>query len=179
MIEPHAELSEILKQSRKSAGRFRITPSRHFVLELDKTTEGWRGVYLGKLLSPVRILARAVDPLPHREWQLGETYPLAHAFGNEFSVLWRDERLIAQKSKGGEIRFVPRLDTITDPSKRDALSQIQSAIKSAVTKGHRTSKIVVTSEGHVIYVWRNQALFLGNAPEGGEGFIFEDWANGS
>ncbi len=177
LIEPHAELSEILKQSRKSAGRFRITPSRQFVLELDKTSDGWRGIYLGKLLSPIRILQQAVDALPKRDWQLGEIYPLAHAFGTEFSVLFRDQRLIARKAKGGEIRFVSNLDAIADASKRAALSRVQSAIKSAAAKGHRISKIVVTGDGHVIYVWRNQALFLGDAPEGGEGFHFEDLTN--
>ena len=52
-IEPHPELLAVLKNSRKEAGRFRVTPSRRFVLELDKTDAGWRGVYLGRLSSPV------------------------------------------------------------------------------------------------------------------------------
>src|SRR6202044_2753522 len=55
-IEPHPELHALLKHSRKKAGRFRVTPARRFVLELEKVEAGWRGVYLGKLSSPVVVL---------------------------------------------------------------------------------------------------------------------------
>jgi hypothetical protein len=173
LIEPHPELFEILKKSLKSAGRFRITPSRRFVLELEKTNEGWRGIYLGKLTFPVRLLEDPVEAAPNRDWQAGDAYPLAHAFGRIFSVLQRDPRLIAQKAKG-RIRFVPELDDIQDAEKRLALSRIQSVLKSAYTKGHRVSKIAVTEGGHVVYVFQNKAFFVGYSPEGKEGFLFEN-----
>ena len=35
------------------------------------------------------------------------------------------------------------------------------------------SKIVVTPEGHVVCLFQNQAFFVGNAPEGPEGFLIE------
>ena len=173
LIEPHLELFEVLKKSLKSAGRFRITPSRRFVVELEKTSDGWRGIYLGKLSAAVRPLEDAAEVAPDRDWKAGDPYPLSHAFGKTFSVLQRDQRLIAQKAKGN-IRFVPRLIDIPDVVKRDALSRIQSVLKSAYTKGHRISKISVTGNGHVVYVFQNQAFFVGHAPEGEEGFRFEN-----
>ena len=41
-------------------------------------------------------------------------------------------------------------------------------------RGHRISKITVTGEGHIVYVFENQAYFVGNAPEGADGFLFEE-----
>jgi superfamily II DNA or RNA helicase len=173
LIEPHPELFQVLKKSLKSAGRFRITPARRFVLELEKTGEAWRGIYLGKLSASVSPLEDPVEAHPDRDWQAGDSYPLAHAFGRTFSVLQRDPRLIALKAKG-RIRFVPSLDAIPDVAKRTALSRIQSVLKSAYAKGHRISKIAVTWNGHVVYVFQNQAFFVGYAPEGEEGFLFEN-----
>jgi len=172
LIEPHPELFEVLKESRKKAGRFRITPTRHFVIELDKTSDGWRGVYLGRLSSPVNLVTNAEETQSNRNWLPGDAYPLTRVSGKTFSVLQRDSRLIAIKDKG-RTRFVQPLDKIAEPFKRDALAHIQSFLKSMHTKGHRVSKISVTKEGHVVYVFQNQAFFVGSAPEGSEGFDFE------
>lgn len=171
-IEPHPELLAVLKNSRKGAGRFRITPLRRFVIELDKTDDGWRGVYLGRLSSPVTVAQFSIEELGKGDWKPGDTYPLACVTGKTFSVLQRDQRLIALKTKG-QVRFVPPLIEVSNPTSRDLLSRIQSFLRSVFAKGHRISKITVTKEGHVVYVWENQAYFVGPAPEGPEGFVFE------
>jgi superfamily II DNA or RNA helicase len=171
-IEPHPELLAVLKNSRKEAGRFRVTPSRRFVLELDKTDAGWRGVYLGRLSSPVTVVQHSTNDLPERDWKPGDAYPLIRSTGKIVSVLQRDQRLLAMKTKG-QVRFVPPLPEISDGAKREALFRIQSFLRSAFSKGHRVNKVTVTREGHVVYVWENQAYFVGHAPEGPEGFNFE------
>jgi hypothetical protein len=51
--------------------------------------------------------------------------------------------------------------------------QVQAFLRGAYQKGHRISKITVTKEGHVVYIFDNQAIFAGIAPEGENGFIFE------
>lgn len=171
-IEPHDELAAVLKKSRKSAGRFRVTPSRRFVIELEKTNEGWRGLFLGQLTSPVTFVteARHMDA-PH-DWKPGDSYPLSRVLGKTFSVLQRDPRLIALKSPG-RVRFVLRGAQIEIPEKRDQLACIQSFLKAAYTKGHRINKITVTQEGHVVYVFHNQAVFIGHAIDTEHGFPFE------
>ncbi len=171
-IEPHGELPAVLKQSLKVAGRFRVTPSRWFVLELEKTEAGWRGVFLGRLTSPLRVVEHAEHDEPERSWKPGDAYPLTHAVGKTFSVLQRDPRLLATKSRG-EVRFVPPLHEIPDLSKREALSRIQTFLRAAYKKGHQISKVTVTKEGHVVYVWHNEAHFIGHAPEGPDGFRVE------
>ena len=171
-IEPHVELFEILKQSRKSAGRFRITPRRRFVVELDKTNDGWRGVYLGRLTVPITVVNGTATLEALQDLKPGDNYPLSRVAGKTFSILQRDPRLIAKKIRGG-VRFVQPVSQISEPSKRESLVNIQSFLKSAYTKGHRISKITVTKEGHVVYVFHNQAFFVGLAPEGACGFAFE------
>ena len=112
---------------------------------------------------------------PHvreRDWKPGDDYPLTRAAGKIVSVLQRDQRLLAMKTKG-QVRFVPALPEVSDTAKREALSRIQAFLRSAFSKGHRINKVTVTKEGHVVYVWQNQAYFVGHAPEGPEGFVFE------
>lgn len=171
-IEPHLELLDVLRKSRKAAGRFRVTPSRWFVLELDKTDAGWRGVYLGKLSSPVTVAEHFEEDVPKRDWKPGDAYPLTHAIGKTVSVLQRDPRSIATKQQG-RVRFVLPLDLMPDSIKREALTRIQAFLRSEFNKGHRINKVTVTKEGHVVYIWQNQADFVGHAPERAEGFIFE------
>jgi superfamily II DNA or RNA helicase len=172
LIEPHPELLAVLKHSLKTAGRFRVTPTRSYVLELDKTEKGWRGVYLGRLNGPVRVVEHSEEDLPAHDWQPGDAYPLTRATGKTFSVLQRDPRLLAIKAQG-RVRFVPPLHDTPDNGKRAALSGIQAYLRKAYGKGHCVSKVTVTKEGHVVYIWHNQAHFVGHAPEGAEGFIFE------
>jgi hypothetical protein len=178
LTEPHAELTTLLKGSRKAAGRFRITPVNHYVLELEKTDDNWRGVYLGTLTSPVREIQPEENQAPRQNWTPGEVYPLSLVSGKNFSVLQRDPRLIALKERG-QVRFVVRAEMVSDPGKRRALMQVQAFLSRAYQKGHRISKITVTKEGHVVYVFDNQAIFVGFAPEGADGFLFESNAESS
>ena len=177
LVQPNAELRAILSNSRKKGGRFRVTPANGYVIELEKTKEGWRGVYLGKLTNKLELAsaigAEAVHP---RHYNPGDPYPLSKVQGKTFSVLQRDKRLIASKAQG-TIRFVADAETLGDATKRDALKSVQRHLASAYARGHRISKITVTPEGHVVYVFKNEAYFVGNAPEGAKGFKFEEKVN--
>jgi hypothetical protein len=172
LIEPNAELVEILKGSRKSAGRFRITPVKSYVLELEKVEEDWRAVYLGRLISSIRSVQPEEKQHDDQSWQPGDIYPLARVIGETFSVLQRDSRLIARKDRG-QAHFVLPVDRISNPEKRRALINVQAFLGNAYQRGHRISKITVTKEGHVVYVFNNQAIFVGFAPEGAKGFLFQ------
>ena len=172
LIEPHPELATLLKGSVKTAGRFRITPAKRYVFELEKTGETWRGLYLGTLSAPVLSVQPDQDGFVDQKFQAGDAYPLARVSGKTFSVLQRDPRLIARKERG-QVRFVVPVDQVPEPTKREALAQLQAFLTSAYQKGHRISKITVTKEGHVVYVFGNQAVFAGLAPEGADGFTFE------
>jgi superfamily II DNA or RNA helicase len=173
LVQPNADLRAILANSRKKGGRFRVTPANGYVIELEKMKEGWRGVYLGKLANKLELAsASGAENVPPRHYNPGDPYPLGKVQGKTFSILQRDKRLIASKTQG-TIRFVVDAETLGDATKRDALKSVQRHLASAYARGHRISKITVTPEGHVVYVFDNQAYFVGNAPEGAEGFKFE------
>lgn len=174
LVKPHLQLRTILSRSRKAGGRFRVTPVNQFVIELEKTREGWQSVYLGRLDTPLRIVElEEADDDVSRRYLPGHIYPLGRVRGKTFSVLQRDKRLIAHKSSSG-IRFVISAEQIEDPQRQMALRQIQQHLADVHARGQRISKITVTKEGHVVYVFNNQAYFVGYAPEGPEGFLFED-----
>jgi superfamily II DNA or RNA helicase len=174
-IQPHSELRDLLAGLRRRAGRFRVTPKKFLVFALEKDPLGdWHGLYLGRLTSPPR--PSSADDLAGCDAQLksaGDLYPLSKVRGEIFHVLQRDRRLIARK-KGGRITFVLPSEQISDPEKRVATERIQRSLHDAYTKGHRVTKITVTQDGEVVYVFENRAYLLGLAPEGKKGFQFEE-----
>jgi superfamily II DNA or RNA helicase len=173
LLFPLPELQQMLAASSRVAGRFRITPSKLFVVKLEKTEGGWQATYLGKLTRPPEIaVGDQSAERETREYVPGDRYPLERVTGRTFSVLQRDKRLVAMKIRG-TVRFVLHPKAIDDQRKAVALAAIQERIAAAYAKGHRISKIVVTPEGHVTYVYNNEAYFVGLAPEGSEGFLFE------
>jgi hypothetical protein len=174
LLKPHVSLKAILAAYPRSLGRFRITPSKHLVIKLEKTPDGWRGIYLGRLDRPVELTSdESSEGDAPAQYSPGDAYPLAMVKGKTFSVLQRDKRLIANKVQSG-VRFVVPAEELKDPSKQAALRNVQLRVAEAYAKGHRMSKITVTASGHVVYVFDNVAYFVGDAPEGADGFVFEE-----
>ncbi|MCI0724327.1 MAG: DEAD/DEAH box helicase [Acidobacteria bacterium] len=173
-IEPHPELAGILSDSRmmRRGGRFRVTPVKKFVIKLERTADGWQSIYLGQLSSPLRVAKETIEQ-QKAGYSPGDPYPLSKAKGASFYVLPRDKRLIAEKTKRGT-RFVKPSEAVENPQKRNALCRIQEEVALLLSRGRRISKITVTPQGHVVYVFENHAYFIGNAPEGTSGFDFED-----
>jgi superfamily II DNA or RNA helicase len=159
LVEAQAELTGVLRASRKAAGRFRVTPIKRYVIELEKVGDNWRGVYLGTLTSPLRTVHPEEGPPQNQSWQPGDEYPLGRVSGKTFSVLQRDPRLIARKERG-QARFVVSAPRTLDLEKQRMLIEAQKYLAKAYQKGHRISKITVTKEGHIVYVFDNRAFLL-------------------
>jgi len=174
LIQPSAELKAILSSSRKALGKFRVTPKNLLVLKLEKGEDGWHGLYLGRLSAPLALAdVTAPEAAAQRSYAVGDTYPLGQVKGLPFSVLTRDPRLIALKVRGG-VRFVHPLSAIADVEKRRKTGALQDRLKKLKSEGRGINRITVTPEGHVVYVFDGAAHYLGEAPEGAEGFIFEE-----
>jgi superfamily II DNA or RNA helicase len=176
LIKPSTELQAVLRTSRKKGGRFRVTPTNQFVIELSKTKSGWVGIYLGQLTLPLRLVESDPSDQTKTDYLPGDIYPIDKVEGKTFSVLQRDKRLIAKKTRDG-VFFVRDDNLVQDASKRNALKEIQAFLGKAYANGQRLSKITVTREGHVVYAYNNEAYFVGYAPEGAEGFEFEHKVN--
>jgi superfamily II DNA or RNA helicase len=173
LVEPNEQLRQVLANYRKAGGRFRVTPRQRFVTRLEKTADGWQAVYLGRLDEPLRAAeVKEANGVPAVDYAPCAPYPLSQVKGQVFSVLQRDKRLIARKLRG-RVQFIVPAEKLADPHKEAALRQIQKVLADVYARGHRISKITVTGAGHVVYVVENQAYFVGHAPEGAEGFVFE------
>jgi len=133
-----------------------------------------RDAYLGRLDKPVETIEEQSTNGPlTNDYAPGSAYPLGLVRGKVFSVLQRDKRLIARKVKG-RVEFVVPADKLADKEKQTALRQIQRVLANVYAREHQISKITVTEAGHVVYVFQNHAFFVGHAPEGAEGFVFEE-----
>ncbi|MCO6458537.1 MAG: DEAD/DEAH box helicase [Pirellulaceae bacterium] len=173
LVKPHEQLMTLVKSYCPTGGRFKVTPRNHYVTKLEKTAEGWQAVYLGRLEEPIEVIEARRDNDHNVELTPGAPYPLVLAKGKTFSVLQRDKRLIARKVSG-RVEFVLPADKLEDKEKQAALRQIQQHLVHVYAHGRPISKITVTDTGHVVYVYQNQAFFVGQAPEGADGFVFED-----
>jgi hypothetical protein len=144
------------------------------VLKLEKGEEGWHGLYLGRLSAPLELAdVTATESAVPRSYAIGDPYPLGQVKGLSFSVLTRDPRLIALKVRGG-VRFVHPLSAIADVEKRKKTGALQDRLKKLKIEGRGINRLTVTPEGHVVYVFDGAAYYLGEAPEGAEGFLFEE-----
>jgi hypothetical protein len=172
LVRPNDQLRTLLGQHHRGAGRFRVTPINRYVTRPERTQTGWQTVYLGRLDQPLEIAVAPSGAQTPAEYRPGDPYPLEWVKGKVFSVLQRDNRLIAKKDKGS-VRFVAPAETTDDGRKRERLSEIQRFLAEAYARGQRMSKITVTAGGHVVFVHDGQAWFVGYAPEGPEGFVLE------
>lgn len=174
LTKPCAQLKTILSSSKKALGKFRVTPKNLLVLKLEKGDEGWHGLYLGRLDAPLEAADVTESEAPlQRSYSPGDAYPLGNVKGLSFSVLTRDPRLIALKVRGG-VRFVHPLSAIADAEKRKKTGLLQDRLKKLKAEGRGINRLTVTPEGHVVYVFDGAACYLGEAPDGAEGFTLEE-----
>ncbi len=173
LVAQHEGLQPLLDRFVKGGGRFRITPQKRFVIKMDKMRDGWQALYLGRLQSAVETVQLDTTPSLGHRYSPGDPYPLHRVTGRTFSVLQRDKRLIADKARRS-VRFVVPSDRVTDPEKANKLLSLQRHLSAVIANGHGINKVTVTPEGHVVYLIRGQAYFAGHAPEGAEGFEFEE-----
>jgi len=150
-------------------GRFLVTPRKFHLVKLIGQADA---LYIGRLNDLPRA-GLPSKPVAFDELRQGSDYPINLAHGKTFSVLQRDERLIARKQKGS-ITFVRSADMEADPIKRSRLEEIQKALLGVYQSGRQISKIFVNDLGHVGYLYQGRAYFVGIAPEGDAGFIFDD-----
>jgi hypothetical protein len=150
-------------------GRFLVTPKRFHLVKLMGQADA---LYLGQLRELPRAKTSSAPPTLDN-LRLGSEYPVSLAHGKTFSVLQRDGRLIAKKERS-RVTFVRSLDREPDPTKRSRLEDIQKALRGVYQGGRQISKIFVNDLGHVGYLYQGRAYFVGVAPEGNAGFIFDD-----
>jgi hypothetical protein len=167
-IEVSAALQKYLSEF-ATGGRFLVTLNKfHLVKFISQSAP----IYLGQLDG---LPGPDTSAMPSNldEFSPGDVYPVKLARGKIFSVLQRDRRLIALKQRG-QVRFVRPADSEPDPAKKAQLEAILKILSTVYQGGRQISKIFVNELGHVGYLYNGQAYFVGIAPEGDAGFVFDD-----
>jgi superfamily II DNA or RNA helicase len=153
-----------------AGGRFLVTPNKFHLVKF----AGEAGpIYLGQLDRLPLSDTSMVPPPDFDDLHAGDLYPMKLARGKTFSVLQRDRRLIALKQRG-RVRFVRSPESEPDPMKKSQLEKIQRILSDVYQGGRQISKIFVNQLGHVGYLYQGQAYFVGIAPEGDAGFVFDE-----
>lgn len=176
LYEPTPSLRRILKQFMRGGGRFAVTPTRHFLLKMQRDEKSSAPVFLGVAPEPLfrdADTARSNGPFEgDSRLGVGSVYPFSVAGAKRFSVLQRDSRLIAKKGAGG-IKFVVPPEKVPDVAKAALLREIIGELRGVYRSGRQISKIFVTLSGDVVYSHDGRYHFVGKAPEGQDGFAFE------
>jgi hypothetical protein len=168
-------LQRIIDTKMWHGGRFAVTPSRRFLLKMERGTGDSKIVFLGIGPDPLFTIEteHAIsNDLGSATLATGALYPYSTEKAKRFAVLQRDARLIAIKERG-TVRFVVGPEKISDPEKATQLRDIIAHLRETYQSGKQISKVFVTVTGDVIYHYRGFYYFAGKAPEGNNGFLFE------
>jgi hypothetical protein len=168
-------LQRIIDTRMRRGGRFAVTPSRRFLLKMERSTGDSKIIFLGVGPDPLFSIdtEQAIsNDVGSAALAIGALYPFSTEKANRFAVLQRDARLIALKERG-TVRFVVSPEKIPDPEKATQLRKIIAHLRETYQSGKQISKVFVTVTGDVIYHYRGSYYFAGKAPEGRNGFLFE------
>lgn len=171
--QPVPGLSTLLTRYLRSGGRFFVTPQRRYILKTERSTErGPEIVWLGVAPDPLFQDQPAQDS-NKGELELNERYTRDLANARQFSVLQRDPRLIARK-EGRRVRFVMPPDKLDDADKANQLRELITSLHRVYGSGRLINKILVTESGDVVYQYGGIPYYIGKAPEGVQGFKFDE-----
>jgi hypothetical protein len=168
-------LQRIVDTWMRHGGRFTVTPSRHYLLKVERGNGDSRIIFIGFGLDPLFLIdteETRSDDVDSTVLAPGDLYPFSADGAKRLAVLQRDSRLIALKERGS-VRFVLSPKEIPDPDKATQLREIIAHLRETYQSGKQISKIFVTVTGDVIYPYHGFYYFAGKAPEGANGFQFE------
>lgn len=150
------------------AGRFRVTPRRHFVLVRVPADEDWQTLYVTHLPKPLRFVeasSASADLSEARRWQEqanpGDDYPFAGIALCENGLRFKQRAggLIGKKIRGGE-NFALQGDQAIDPVKGADATRLIHAIRALRKAGKDISRVAINAVGHAVYREGGQLFFI-------------------
>jgi superfamily II DNA or RNA helicase len=172
---PAPALQEKLDIWMRHGGRVAVTPTRHFLLKIERGTGDAKIIFLGVAPDPLFLVDNTpatTNDIDRAKMVAGDLYPFSAEGAKRLSVLQRDARLIARKERGN-VKFIRGPEDILEPEKATSLRNIIAHLRDTYQSGKQISKVFVTLDGDVIYPYRGSYYFAGRAPEGKDGFLFE------
>lgn len=169
-----ADLAEAILDLKRSGGKFRVTPKRHFVLVRVPADEGWETLYVTWLKKPLRFEAPARKSVSGDEaarWadgaRPGDPYPFAGLATADGGLRFKQKAggVISRKVRGGEV-FARVGDKAEDARKGADAARLVSAIKEMIKAGKKVGRIEINEARHALYREAGQLLFICALEEG-------------
>jgi superfamily II DNA or RNA helicase len=169
-----ADLAEAVLKVKRSGGKFRVTPKRHFALVRVPADKGWETLYVTQLEKPLRFEAPARKVVSSDEaakWaggaQAGVSYPFAGLATVDGGLRFKQKAggVISKKVRGGEV-FARVGDKAEDARKGADAARLLAAIKEMLRVGKKVSRIEINEARHVLYREAGQLFFICTLDEG-------------
>ena len=162
------DLADALLRVKGTAGRFKITPKRQFVLVRVPVCEDWETRFVTQLSQPLDFAASEVpstnglDPTTWaRTARLGDLYPFVDLKIVEDDLRFKQKGggVVCKKIRGGEL-YAKTGARAADEAKGADATRIVSALQALHNLGRIVSKIEINEANHVVFREAGQSYFV-------------------
>jgi len=169
-----ADLAKAVIAVKGSAGRFRVTPKRRYVLVRMPVGDEWETRFVTRLSTPLRFQVGKQAAVPLAEvsaWgstaRPGDRYPFPAVPVADGQVRYKQKLggSISKKVRGGEL-FARRADKAENARKGEDAARLVAAIKELSQRGQRISRIEINDARHVLFREAGQLFFIYALDEG-------------
>ncbi len=156
-VNPQGIPEKIFK-IKKGYGRFKVTPQKKFILVLKKVFGKWETYYVTSLEENFNFKKEGPDKKPLIIdvclLRPGDEFPRSLVEGNEETIYFKQrggEYVIAKKHFRGEL-YSRIGNKAEDKAKGENSLKIINTVKQMQDEGFQINKLLITKEGHVIYL---------------------------
>lgn len=169
-----ADLAEAVLKIKGSAGRFRVTPKRHFVLVRIPSGEEWETLYVTQLAKPLHFDVPGPKAGSREEavkWasgaRTGDHYPFSGIPLIDDGLRFKQKSggVISKRVRGGEV-FARIGEKAENACKGADAMRLVATIKELLKVGKRVGRIEINEARHVLYREGGQLLFISALQEG-------------
>lgn len=172
--EDTAALAEAVCKIKGSAGKFRITPQRHYVLVRVPIDDDWETVFVTQLKKPLRFRQPSrvtASPAQAHEWARTATTGAEYPFSG-LPLITDDLRfrkkaggVISKKIRGGEL-FARAGKRALDAQKGADAERLVAAVKELHKCGKQINRIAINDAGHVLFREAGRLYFISALEKG-------------
>lgn len=166
--EDTANLADAIIKIKGSAGKFRVTPQRNYVLVRVPVDDDWETRYVTRLKKPLRFrqpTRATVSSEQAKEWaraaEIGAEYPFADLLFIIEGLRFRKKSggVISKKVRGGEV-FAHVGQSAADAKKGADAERLIAAIKELQKSGKQINRVEINELGHVLFREAGRLYFI-------------------
>ncbi|MGB9863614.1 MAG: DEAD/DEAH box helicase [Candidatus Saccharicenans sp.] len=166
------DLAEKIIKIKGTAGKFKITPKKHFVLVQKKSEESWDTIYITKLdalptpsLTKVPVDSTTPDQKEIENWlksaSPGDKYPFIFIPLKKSGLIFSMKRggVIVKKVSTGEV-YARQSDNAIDKNKGLEAENLIKRILSLRNQGEFITRLEINELNHVLYIKNGVQYFI-------------------